>query len=781
MYKRITSYIVVILSPLHFRWDFISKENAVNAKRLVGVLVVFVLTLSAAYSVFAQAAGGMVAGPTIANIGDMLDVEWALKEPTGNDWISMHRADGPDSEVLAWQKATPTVDGEGKGGVLYFKATTAGRFQFRFFRNGQRYMVSNIITVLDHVAEATRVPFGGGPQAQPTVVIDPGGGGVVPPWLSARQSNVDGGVNLSIVCMNLGYPDVTNINNSADGWRCKRDNDLFMLDWDSICRRVYGSNYHGVKISNAIDGWRCVIGGSNVGNSNGNTNPQSNPNPGLPADCSGVLPTRLVVGQQATVTQAGGGHNLRAGEGVSQPVRGSLHAGETVTVIGGPRCADGYQWWQVQHSSGTWWVAEAGGVSYWLQTGAVQVAQPQPQPQAQNDSGCSNTISPRLTVAGMARVTNANNNSPNILRSGPGKGYAQIGTIPMGTQMQVIGGPTCASGYWYWQVQGNGFEGWMAEGDNGTYWIEPVGQQPQVQPTAVPPTFTPVPQAQPTATAVVVQPQQPEAGTGNPCAVAYATDHDSGIVMVEYNLDEPFWQCGIYARTYLLNHYGFDMQNYNGKSCTSAYVKDWIQSAGDCGILVDQKQNTVQVGDLVVWPGKCGIAGNEGHVAVVLVPPSVTNDGKIEVTDANHIDSVTKKPNGKIYDHFTWPLVSCVYFIHTSLAFGGKKPNPQPSGPQPGQPDLMVSTTATSITWSFCIACTSQAWIVFEIPKGKCDLGTCWLGFNLMEIPVMDKHINDSRDKITVHVSAETIQRMINAGSKVDDLASWHLYYTTSK
>ncbi|NJL95504.1 MAG: hypothetical protein HC915_18150, partial [Anaerolineae bacterium] len=45
--------------------------------------------------------------------------------------------------------------------------------------------------------------------------------------------------------------------------------------------------------------------------------------------------------------------------------------------------------------------------------------------------------------------------------------------IPGGAQVRVLAGPTCASGFVYWQVEYNGMVGWTAEGDATTYFMVP--------------------------------------------------------------------------------------------------------------------------------------------------------------------------------------------------------------------------------------------------------------------------------------------------------------------
>ena len=49
-----------------------------------------------------------------------------------------------------------------------------------------------------------------------------------------------------------------------------------------------------------------------------------------------------------------------------------------------------------------------------------------------------------------------------------------IGAIPGGGIFSILDGPVCAEGYAWWQVDYNGIVGWTAEGQNNTYWLEPL-------------------------------------------------------------------------------------------------------------------------------------------------------------------------------------------------------------------------------------------------------------------------------------------------------------------
>jgi uncharacterized protein YraI len=98
----------------------------------------------------------------------------------------------------------------------------------------------------------------------------------------------------------------------------------------------------------------------------------------------------------------------------------------------------------------------------------------QPQPTAPSGGGttgdCSGAPPPRLTVGGQGRITPG---LPNKVRAAPSMAAAQVGQIPGEGVFSVVGGPQCADGYRWWQVNYNGLVGWTASGTGSEYWVEP--------------------------------------------------------------------------------------------------------------------------------------------------------------------------------------------------------------------------------------------------------------------------------------------------------------------
>ncbi|MDX1990870.1 MAG: SH3 domain-containing protein [bacterium] len=164
---------------------------------------------------------------------------------------------------------------------------------------------------------------------------------------------------------------------------------------------------------------------------------------------------------------------LRSQAGMSSAQIGTLNGGQLFTVLGGPICADGYNWWQVEAAAlhgGTYsgWTADGTFSEDWLFPWQCDL------------------LWSRLIPGYGARVTPG---LPNTLRALPGGG-ATLGSIPVGGQMVVVSGPECIGGRTWWNVNYNGQTGWTAEGEGSTYWLEP--SRYTVPPVTPPPTPRPV-------------------------------------------------------------------------------------------------------------------------------------------------------------------------------------------------------------------------------------------------------------------------------------------------
>jgi hypothetical protein len=93
---------------------------------------------------------------------------------------------------------------------------------------------------------------------------------------------------------------------------------------------------------------------------------------------------------------------------------------------------------------------------------------PTPEP----ENSCPGAPVTRLIVNQRARVLDADERPLNI-RSAPGTDSSILSRIPPNEVFYVLAGPQCADGYLWYFVRYRTFEGWIAEGDNTSYFVEP--------------------------------------------------------------------------------------------------------------------------------------------------------------------------------------------------------------------------------------------------------------------------------------------------------------------
>lgn len=97
----------------------------------------------------------------------------------------------------------------------------------------------------------------------------------------------------------------------------------------------------------------------------------------------------------------------------------------------------------------------------------------QPQSGSDNGNSCAGSALP-LSVGDTAQVNPSD--TSNNLRRNPHLSSSWLAKIPGGDQFTIIGGPTCADGYWWWEVDYQGQNGWTAQGDGNDIWIGELDQ-----------------------------------------------------------------------------------------------------------------------------------------------------------------------------------------------------------------------------------------------------------------------------------------------------------------
>lgn len=245
-------------------------------------------------------------------------------------------------------------------------------------------------------------------------------------------------------------------------------------------------------------------------------------------------PTRLVVGERGQVTP-GSSNRIRSAPSTSGEQVGQIPAGGIFTVLDGPTCADGFNWWQVDYEGVIGWTVEGTADEFF-----VEPLEPAPSPipgatttptLGASEGACPAGVAPepQLVVGMWARLTS---NTPSRMRADPGTGGREVAQIRPIDTVTVLEGPRCVDGFNWFRVDLNGTVGWTAEGSGGEYFIEvvPVTATPTASrtptitwtPTATrTPTITLTPSVTHTAT---VTPTRTPVPLNNPHSVSWSAD-----------------------------------------------------------------------------------------------------------------------------------------------------------------------------------------------------------------------------------------------------------------
>lgn len=160
-------------------------------------------------------------------------------------------------------------------------------------------------------------------------------------------------------------------------------------------------------------------------------------------------PLPLIVGGEVLLR---GGVNVRSQPNLSGALVNYFDEQVRLTLVDGPVCANGYNWWRVSGIREPGWVVEGTPGRYFLQAFEAPVELCYPPTEGVRAGGQLRTLF-------------------NIrLRTDPAPNARVITVIPFDTTLPVIDGPFCADGeiYWYvrapFQTSGVPVEGWIQEG-----------------------------------------------------------------------------------------------------------------------------------------------------------------------------------------------------------------------------------------------------------------------------------------------------------------------------
>jgi len=160
--------------------------------------------------------------------------------------------------------------------------------------------------------------------------------------------------------------------------------------------------------------------------------PSLTPTP-TPVDCPNALQSRLYPGILGRVVPGGTANRLRSQASRQSGEIDLLQGGEEFTVIGGPVCADGFTWFQVNYRGTTGWTVEGNGSNYWLEPVAMR-----------GDVKNVPTVPPDICFAIADGIVNK--------RNGPGTSYDLVGQMQSSARLEVTGQRTSTSGFLWWQL-----------------------------------------------------------------------------------------------------------------------------------------------------------------------------------------------------------------------------------------------------------------------------------------------------------------------------------------
>lgn len=197
------------------------------------------------------------------------------------------------------------------------------------------------------------------------------------------------------------------------------------------------------------------------------TTPQPPPTPTHDVIACSALESRVQAGQAARTTLLPAlNTTVRASPGPGGAAVRRIPPGQAFHVLDGPACADSIAWWRIEgvDRAGAWtgWIGEGRDDTYWI------------EPFALGRATCPGAQPPRLAPGEQGRVT-LDPPLPSRVRAEPHTGGEYLDQLPPGHVFTTVSGPICDdANRWWWLVRTADLEGWIAEGADGTYYLEPL-------------------------------------------------------------------------------------------------------------------------------------------------------------------------------------------------------------------------------------------------------------------------------------------------------------------
>ncbi len=170
----------------------------------------------------------------------------------------------------------------------------------------------------------------------------------------------------------------------------------------------------------------------------------------IPFVCAGTTGSTFLVGDRVIITPIGSGRNrLRTEASTNSTVIDLIELGGLIELLDGPVCNESIVWWFVDWNGVTGWTAERGSGVIWFE--AIDFS--------------------RFQVG--AFVTVYTNDDGLSMRENTTITSRLIQTLPSGTRVQLVNGPTEAGGFIWWQVITNNQIGWVVQEADGVLTLVP--------------------------------------------------------------------------------------------------------------------------------------------------------------------------------------------------------------------------------------------------------------------------------------------------------------------
>ncbi len=145
----------------------------------------------------------------------------------------------------------------------------------------------------------------------------------------------------------------------TDGYSYYCNGSTMIVSLEYVCRFQYGSGSHAQGQPGNHGSFTCVGGSSDATSSTGLSTSSTGSTSSGGDSASNCSASQLRTGNLAAVdVPSNDPLNLRSSMSVSSSILARLPRGTVISLIGGPDCKEGYQWWETEYNGQRGYVAE---------------------------------------------------------------------------------------------------------------------------------------------------------------------------------------------------------------------------------------------------------------------------------------------------------------------------------------------------------------------------------------------------------------------------------------